>query len=114
MDISNCAKIPQLVELEISDTDIVKEYGESIKFWMLDHIDVSTYFNFYKFQQTQDSDLLMELLRKILLKADGKPAMGTDQVLPVNLTLAVLVRINDFLGKPATKTTEEKIGSTLS
>jgi hypothetical protein len=114
MDIANLAKKPELVKLEITDADIVKEFGEVVTFWMMDHIDVATYFNFYKFQQTQDSDLLMELLRKLILKEDGLPSISKEQVLPVSLTLAVLVRINDFLGKSDTKTTEKKSGSMQS
>lgn len=114
MDISTLAKKPELVKLEISDEDIVKEYGEVITFWMIDHIDVSTYFDFYKFQQSQDSDLLMNVLRKIVLREDGSKAIAEDSVLPVNLTLAVLVKVNDFLGKSNTKTTEEKTGNTQS
>lgn len=112
MDISTLAKKPQLVKLEITDADIVSEHGEVVTFYIMDHIDVSTYFNFYKFQQTQDSDLLMSVLRKLVLTENGKPAISEDQVLPVNLTLAVLVRINDFLGKSNTKTTEKKDGTT--
>jgi hypothetical protein len=114
MDISNLAKKPELVKLEITDPDIVKDFGEVISFWIMDHIDVSTYFNFYKFQQTQDSDLLMGVLRRLILKEDGSPALKDDQVLPVNLTLAVLVRINEFLGKSNTKTADKKTGSTQS
>ena len=114
MDISTLAKKPELVKLEINDEDIVKEFGEPITFWIMDQIDVSTYFNFYKFQQNQDSDLLMEVLRKIILKEDGKPAIAKEQVLPVNLTLAVLVKVNDFLGKSNTKATEETTGNTQS
>lgn len=114
MDISSLAKKPQLVKLEISDSDTVKEFGEPISFWIMDHIDVSTYFNFYRFQQSQDSELLMDVLRKLVLKEDGSPSIAPDQVLPVSLTLSVLVEINKFLGKSDTKTTEEKTGSTQS
>jgi hypothetical protein len=114
MDISKLAKKPELVKLDITDPDIVEEFGEVISFWMLDHIDVATYFNFYKFQQNQDSNLLMELLQKIVLKEDGSPSILKDQVLPVSLTLAVLVRINDFLGKSDTKTTVKKSSSSQS
>lgn len=114
MDISKLAKKPELVKLEITDQDIVTEFGEVISFYMMDQIDVATYFNFYKFQQSQDSDLLMEVLRKLVLKEDGKPAISKDQVLPVNLILAVLVRINDFLGKSNTKANPETTGSTQS
>jgi hypothetical protein len=112
MDISNLAKIPQLVKLEIADADIVQQHGEPVSFYIMDQIDVSTYFNFYKFQQTQDSELLMSVLRKLVLNEHGKPSISEEQVLPVNLTLAVLVRINDFLGKSDTKTTEKKDGNT--
>lgn len=114
MDISTLAKKPQLAKLEITDEDIVKEFGEVITFYIMDEMDVNTYFNFYKFQQNQDSELLNELLRKLILKEDGKPSIGPDQVLPVSLTLAVLVAINEFLGKPKTKTTNKETGPTLS
>jgi hypothetical protein len=114
MDISTLAKKPELVKLEINDEDIVRDFGEPISFYIMDQIDVSTYFDFYKFQQNQDSDLLMSVLRKLILKEDGSRSIAEDSVLPVNLTLAVLVRINDFLGKSNTKTAEEKTGDTQS
>lgn len=114
MDISKLSKKPQLTKLEISDEDIVKEYGEPISFWILDEMDVSTYFNFYKFQQSQDSELLNGLLRKIILKENGKPAIADNEILPVTLTLAVLVKINEFLGKSKTKEAVQETGSTQS
>ncbi len=114
MDISKLSKKPQLTKLEITDEDVVKEYGEAISFWILDEMDVSTYFNFYKFQQNQDSELLNGLLRKLILKENGKPAIAEDEVLPVTLTLAVLVKINEFLGKSKTKAADQETGSTQS
>ena len=103
MDITKLTKKPQLTKIEISDVDIVETYGEPIIFWMIDEMDIATYFNFYKLQQNQDSELLNDLLRKIILKEDGTPAIAKDEVLPINITLAVLVAINDFLGKSSTK-----------
>ena len=109
MDISKFAKKPKLEKLDIVDPDIVAAYGEAITFYMLDHVDVTTYFNFYKLQQHEDGSLLNELLRKIILKENGKPALAKDEVLPVDITLAILVRINEHLGKSesmATSTVE--------
>lgn len=103
MDISSLSKKPQLEQLDITDEEIVKTYGESITFYMMDHIDVNTYFSFYRLQQEEDGELLNQLLRKIILKQDGKPALGPDEVLPVDITLAVLVRINENLGKSKSK-----------
>ena len=114
MDISTLAKKPELVKLEITEEDIVKEFGETISFYIMDEMDVNTYFNFYKFQQNQDSELLNELLRKLILKQDGTASIAKDQVLPVSLTLAVLVKINEFLGKAKTKTADKETGPTLS
>jgi hypothetical protein len=110
MDISKLTKKPQLTKIEISDKDIVDQYGDIVSFWIIDEMDISTYFNFYKLQQSQDSNQLNELLRTLILKEDGTPAIASDEILPVNLTLAVLVAINDFLGKSNTKQVDPEIG----
>jgi hypothetical protein len=105
MDIAKLAKKPRLEKLEITDADIVKTYGDTITFYMMDQMDISTYFNFYKLQQNESSELLNELLRKLILNQEGKPVLAEDEVFPVNITLAILVRINDFLGKSEAQTT---------
>lgn len=104
-NISEFAKKPKLEKLEIIDPDVIDNYGgEPISFCIIDEMDISTYFNFYRLQQNEDGNLLNELLRKLILKEDGSPALGPDQVFPVDITLAILVRINDFLGKSKPKT----------
>jgi hypothetical protein len=105
MDIAKLAKKPRLEKLEITDADIVKAYGDTITFYMIDQMDVSTYFSFYKLQQAESSELLNELLRKLILNKDGKPVLAEDEVFPVNITLAILMRINEFLGKSEAQTT---------
>lgn len=114
MDISKLTKIPKLAKIEISDEDIVQTYGDTVSFYLMDEMDIATYFNFYKLQQSQDSQQLNELLRSLILKEDGSAAIASDEVLPVNLTLAVLVAINDFLGKSATKPVETTTGDEQS
>jgi hypothetical protein len=52
----------------------------------------------------------MATIRKIILKEDGTKAIADDEVLPLDLTLAVLVRINDNLGKSGTKKSEKETG----
>lgn len=105
MDIKQLAKKPQLTKLEITDADIIETYGESVVFYMVDQFDINTYFSFYRLQQGDDSGLLNELLRKLILDAEGKPVLAADEVFPVSLTLAILVRINEFLGKSSAKDT---------
>lgn len=110
MDISNFVKKPQLIEVAIDDEEIVKNYGEPIKFWMRDYVDLDTYFDFYRYQKESSSEQLMVTLRKIILKADGTKAISDDEVLPLDLTLAVLVKVNDNLGKSETKKSEKETG----
>jgi len=114
-NISEFAKKPKLEKLEIIDPDLIENYGgEPISFCIMDEMDISTYFNFYRLQQNEDGNLLNELLRKLVLKDDGKPALGPDEVFPVDITLAILVRINDFLGKSKPKTSTPATGEQLN
>lgn len=113
MDIAELAKTPKLEELLINDQDIIDRYGESISFWIMDQMDVSTYFNFYKLQQSEDSELLNALLRKLILNKDGKPCLKKDEVFPVDITLSILVKINEFLGKSSPKTSTPVTGEQL-
>jgi hypothetical protein len=114
MDIKSFAAKPKLEKLEIDDPEVVEAYGESITFYMIDQMDISTYFNFYKLQQSEDGSLLNALLRKIILKEDGKPVLDADEVFPVDITLAILVKINDHLGKSKAKTSTPAIGTQQS
>jgi hypothetical protein len=111
MDISTLAKIPKLAKIEITDPDIVDRYGEVITFWMIDELGIDTYFKFYRLQQEQKTNELNDLLRDMIRKADGSPALGPDEVLPVDLVLGVLVGVNDFLGKSKPKKSEKQTGN---
>ena len=110
MDISKFAKKPTLTKIVMDEPEVVEQYGEIIEFHMLDQMSISTYFEFYRLQQEQDSDKLNDLLRKIVLKEDGTPALTEDEIFPVDLTLGLLVKINEFLGKSKTKASTPTTG----
>ena len=97
----------------MDDAEVIEQYGETIEFHMLDQMSISTYFEFYRLQQDQDSDKLNDLLRKIVLKDDGTPALSEEEIFPVDLTLGLLVKINEFLGKSKTKTSTPTTGPAL-
>lgn len=104
MDVTQLARTPKLIEIKLDSEEIIESYGEAISFWMVDHLSINTYFNFYKVQRDEDDSLLNDLLHKLILKSDGKPALEADQVLPTNVTLNILVAINEHLGKSEPKT----------
>lgn len=101
--ITEFTKKPQVIELQIDMEEIVKEYGEPITFWMKDHVDISTYFDFFKSQAENNGEEINKLLRKIILNKEGQPALADDEVLPVDIAIAALTKINDTLGKSKTK-----------
>lgn len=105
MDISKLAKKPQLVKIELDGAEIVEKFGDTIIFYMKDHIGISNYFNFYKLQEAENDEMLNDLLRQLILNEDGSPSLGKDEVLPVELTIAILLKISDFLAKSVTKAT---------
>lgn len=111
MDLGKFAKKPQLVEVVIDDPEIITEYGESISFWMRDHLDIMTYFDFYRSQNVADNEQFNRVLSKILLNSQGQNILKEDEILPVDITLAILTRINQVLGKSKTKSSTEQIGT---
>lgn len=113
MNITQLAKRPELIEIVVDDKDIVDTYGETITFHMFDHVDINTYFDFYRVQQEQDGEKLNALLKKIIVDKDGKPCINDDDMLPIDVTLAVLVKVNESLGKSKTKQSTPETGNQL-
>ena len=111
MDIKAFAKKPQLIEIVLDDEGILESYGETIKFWMFDYVDISTYFDFFKSQRETDGEHLNVLLRKIILNEQGEPAIAEDEKLPVDISVAALTKINEALGKSRTKLSTQKTGT---
>ena len=111
MDIKKYAKKPQLIEIVLDDESIVKEYGETITFWMMDYVDINTYFDFFKSQSEKDGAELNMLIRKIILNKEGEPAIGPDEALPIDIAIAALTKVNETLGKSKTKLSTKKSGT---
>ena len=111
MDISKFAKKPELIKITCDQTEIIEEFGEAVDFWMLDNVDINTYFDFYKLQQANEGEKLNALMRKLILNAEGKQILKDGEMFPINLTLAALVKIGDNLGKSKTKPLTPETGT---
>lgn len=112
MDIKKLTTKPKLVQLEVDTPEVIDAVGESITFYMLDHLDLATYFDFYKLQQDQNINDLIVLMRRVVLDSEGKPAIAEDEILPVEITLAILNKINEFVGKSKAKVEKKETGGT--
>jgi hypothetical protein len=111
MDIKQLAKKPQLIQVDLDDKDIVAEYGEPIKFWMMDYVDISTYFEFFRSQGEGNGEQLNQLLRSIILNAEGQPVLAADEAFPIDISVAALTKINETLGKSKTKPLTQNSGA---
>ena len=111
MDIKQFAKRTQLTEITLDDEELVKLYGEPIKFWMYDFVDINTYFDFFRSQGDKNNGQLNAMLRSIILTADAKPALAEGDSLPIDIAVAALTKINDLLGKSSPKPLTSEVGN---
>ena len=98
MKLSQIARKPQLIEVTVSDKEIVKEYGEAISFWTWDRQPLEV---FLKLSSIDDSNssALMESVRNLVLDENGKPILTDDISLPNNILLKVITKVVESLGK---------------
>jgi hypothetical protein len=111
MDIKQVARKPELVEVVLNEEHLVKEYGEPITFYMVDYVDINTYFDFFKSQSDKAGNELNSLMRKIILNKEGKPVLSEDEALPIDISIAALTKINETLGKSKTKPLTQNSGT---
>jgi hypothetical protein len=103
LDIAKFAKKPELIKIELDAPEVVEKYEGTVTFYVLDSIDIATYFEFYKSQADNDGKRLNDILRKLILNAEGKQVIEEGHMLPVDLALASLSKIGEQLGKSGTK-----------
>lgn len=103
MNISEFKVKPKIIEVEIDDKEIVETYGDVIKFHMYDHMDLTTYFKFFRAQSEGNTDELLRIVKTIVLDEKGKPVMNNDYELPVDIFTNAVVKITEHLGKSVTK-----------
>jgi hypothetical protein len=111
MDIKKFARKPQLVEVALDDAALVEAYGDTIKFWMYDFVDINTYFDFFRSQSDKNDNQLNAMLRSIILNAEGKPSLEEGDSLPIDIAVAALTKINEILGKSSPKPLTSEVGN---
>lgn len=103
MNIQDFKIKPKLIDITIDDETIIEEYGDSIKFHMYDHLDLTTYFKFFKAQSEGNTDELLKIVKTIILDEKGKKVMTEEYELPVDIFTNAVVKITEHLGKSGTK-----------
>jgi hypothetical protein len=110
MNIQQYAAKPKLIELKITDPQVVEKYGEEITFFTYDVVGMSTYFDFFDARQTGNFNNLGKMMKQMILDDKGKPALAEDEDLPIDIAAAAINLLGDILGKSQSKTSIPKTG----
>ena len=98
MKLSDLAKKPQLVEMTLDDTDIVKEFGETITFWTWDRQPMESFLKLTNIDKNSTSSIF-EAVKSLVLDENGKPVLDDEKTLPTKVLMAVVGKVVEGLGK---------------
>jgi hypothetical protein len=98
MKLTQLAAKPQLVKVELNDEDIIKEFGESIEFWIWDRQPMD---KFVRLAQMKGEDMaeLITAVNEMVLDEEGNPVVKDGLMLPTNVMTKVIGKVVETLGK---------------
>ena len=98
MKLTQIAARPQLVKVELNDEDVVKEFGESLEFWIWDRQPMD---KFVRLAQMKGEDMseLITAVNEMVLDEEANPILKDDLVLPTNVMTKVIGKVVETLGK---------------
>ena len=98
MNLKDLAAKPQLIKLTLDDEDIVATYGEPLDFYTWDRQPMDVFLKVAT-NDRQDFGELVNVLKDLVLDADGKPVMVDGMVLPSRVLVATFTKMVSVLGK---------------
>lgn len=98
MKLTQLSKKPELVKVELTDEDTIKEYGESLEFWVYDRTNMDVFVKMATMKGEDFGDMV-ELVNKMILDEDGTPIVKDGYLLPSNILTRVIGKVVETLGK---------------
>jgi hypothetical protein len=98
MKLTQLAAKPQLVKIELTDEDVVKEFGEPLEFWIYDRQPMD---KFIRLAQMKGEDMseLIAAVNDMVLDEEGNSIIKDGLVLPTNVMTKVIGKVVETLGK---------------
>ena len=98
MKLTQLTAKPQLIKVELSDEEIVSQYGEPIEFWIWDRQPMS---NFIKFANLKEDDIasMMSTIQDLVLDEQGNKFLTDETTIPIPVLTKVIGRVVETLGK---------------
>jgi hypothetical protein len=98
MKLTQLSKKPELIKLELTDEDTVKEYGEPLEFWIYDRTDMDVFVRMATLK-AEDFGSMVDIVNKLILDEDGTPIVKEGYLLPTNILSRVIAKVVETLGK---------------
>ena len=96
MKLTQLAKAPQLIRIELDDEEIRKEYDDSLEFWIYDRQPLD---QFIKLATAKQDDIgsLIEMINAMILDENGERVIKDNLTLPSNIILKVVNKVTETL-----------------
>jgi hypothetical protein len=98
MKLTQLAAKPQLIKMELDDEETVKEFGESLEFWIWDRQPID---KFIKLATLKADDLgqLIDAVNGMVLDEAGLPVLKDGETLPTHVMTRLIGKVVETLGK---------------
>ena len=104
MKLTELAKEPKLVKIEIDDEAMVKTYGEIIEFWVYDRVDMETFMKLANLEGGQNMQDIIVVMKELILDEQGNKVIAEGKVLPNDVMIKAVEKTVQALGNFATQT----------
>ena len=98
MKLSNLTAKPQLVEVQLDDEDIIKEFSEAITFYTWDRQPLDVFMRLASADHS-NSGSVIGIVRTLILDEKGKEILKDDAMLPTNILMKAIGKVTELLGK---------------
>jgi hypothetical protein len=98
MKLTQLSKKPELIKVELTDEEIIKEYGEALEFWIWDRTPMDVFVKMATIKPEEFGDMV-EIVNKMILDEDGTPIVKDGYLLPSHILTRVIAKVVDTLGK---------------
>ena len=98
MKLTQLASKPKLIKIEISDEDTIKEYGESLEFFVYDRQPMNKFVKLANMENEQYEGLV-EAVESMVLDEQGQQILRDGVLLPIPVMSKVVAKVVETLGK---------------
>lgn len=98
MKLTQLSAKPQLIKISIDDEDVIKEFGESLDFWIYDRQPLDQFVRLAQMKSENFGDLV-EVVNSMVLDEEGGRILQGENMLPTHVMTKVIGKVVETLGK---------------